>query len=141
MLPLDLLNELITLLDDASTYHVFALVSRITSKLCSKDVESAKKRFSMVSNYVDDNYCEGMRYQLPDSTLHGPVLSYYHARYVVYLNGKREGPCWEWYGFSKHRYCRCYFQNGLLHGKYERWDSEGDVLDTMYYNKGNRIKL
>lgn len=115
MLPLDLLNELITLLDDASTYRTFSLASRITSHLCRKDEANAKKRFMMPQKDSDHAW-----YQLPDATLHGPNLSYLHACYVVYLSGRYEGPYWEWYThIFKHSGSRCisaYYREGRLHG-------------------------
>lgn len=118
MLPHDLLNELLTLLDDAETYRTFAMSSHITSQLCRKDMVNAKKRFTMFRTDRLDKW-----YSLPDSTTHGPSWSSFHASYVVYLNGKREGLYWEWNGSypTAGAYCTSHYQNGLLHGKYVRW--------------------
>lgn len=132
MLPLDLLNELLTLLDDASTYRSLALASRITSRLCLKDEDRAKNRFTMLRKdaMVD---C----YQLPDYTLHGPFLSYVFTRYGYYVNGECEGPSWEWYSYGFElgggRFVSTYFHKGQLHGRYRKWSMSGDLVKDVNY--------
>lgn len=119
MLPLDLLNELITLLDDASTYRSFALASRITSQLCRKGTIKAKKTFGILkSNY------HGWWYRLPDGTCHGPELNRVHQSYCIYLDGKREGRFEEWYNPTviPSRYVTCWYREGTRHGVYTQWD-------------------
>lgn len=130
MLSLDLLNELLTLLDDASTYHAIALSSRITSKLCQKNEVDAQKRFTMPQTNLSSKW-----YSLPNGTRHGPDYDGRYNSYSVYLNGKCEGPYWEWYTGS--RYCSCHYHYGLLHGKYVFWF--GTTTETSYYIKGNRV--
>lgn len=131
MLPLDLLNELITLLDDASTYQTFALASLITSQLCRKDEENAKTRFTMPQKNRTDKW-----YSLPNGTQHGPEWVSTRYNYAVYLNGKHEGPCWEWYVPGGSRYHFCHWHNGILHGKWEWWEIDGQLRGTLYYVDG-----
>lgn len=135
MLPQDLFCELLTLLDDASTYRTFALASCITFQLCQKDEPNAKKRFTMLQK--DDIHTW---YQLPNATQHGPELSYRHTYYVCYLNGKREGVYWEWFSYHFHpgggRYVLAYYRNDYRHGIFKRWTQTGEIVGDRYYVDG-----
>lgn len=133
MLPRDLLNELLTLLDDASTYRTFSLASRITSQLCRKNEVDAKKRFTVRHTHLTGKWCS-----LPNDTPHGPELSYCYLTYIVYLNGKREGPYWEWYA-NEYRYVSSHYINGLLHGCRKMWSTTGEPNEPVYYAKGKRV--
>lgn len=126
MLPLDLLNELLTLLDDASTYRAFALSSHITSQLCRKDVEVAKKRFTMfrtagLSMWTAKWYC------LPNAIPHGPNYDQEYQSYCTYLDGRREGRYDEWFTIPSHpgetfdKYVTCTYVHGVRHGRYVQW--------------------
>lgn len=135
MLPPDLLNELITLLDDASTYRSFALASHITSKLCQKGMIETKKRFTVRQKDGRHTW-----YSLPNSTRHGPDLSYLFTRYTNYLDDKLEGVFWNWYSHlytpGGGRFISTYYHKGLRHGTYKRWTTTGILVAERNYVKG-----
>lgn len=132
MLPLDLLRELITLLDDASTYRTFALASRITSQLCQKNIEAAKKRFTVFQTAWTAKW-----YQLPNSTLHGPNYDCDYQSYCTYLDGRREGRYDEWYIFSSDpKYLTCTYVHGVRHGRYIQWEYDGTLKIDITITQG-----
>lgn len=93
MLPLDLLREMISLLDDAETYRSFALASTITSKICLEHVEVAKRRFSVekMNNFSElPSKIRCIYFILPDSSFHGPAIYVQRCSFHTYVDGVEE---------------------------------------------------
>lgn len=106
MLPLDLIRELVSLLDDSTTFHTFALASKLTSRICDEQMVGAKNKYIVLDNEA---------YTLPNGTLHGPKLSCgsHLATLSFYVDGKKEGHKTQWDDRIDQKIQHVTYRNGL----------------------------
>lgn len=133
MLTPDLLNELLSLVDDSSTFYSIALASKITVQLAERQTSIAKRRYSIWK------YDELVRISyLPSGVKDGPYMHVmkYYVRVCHWNNGAVHGKFKEWH---RHTYARRIwtYVDSFIHGPYRLWSDSGHLYEegVMSYNE------
>ena len=75
MLPLDLLNELLGLVDDSSTFYSIALASKVTNRFAENQNSDAVRRYYVRRDSRENIWTEVL-FLLPNGVMHGPGMPF-----------------------------------------------------------------
>lgn len=135
MLPPDLLNELLSLVDDSSTFYALALASKCTMRFAENQNVNAKRRYSIRRDRLVNGLPESS-YLLPNNMLHGPILRTAIYKGVIWYTavmGLIHGIFSEWRKRVGNRTGMWTYNHGFLDGLYMYQDEDGTMRRGIHH--------